>query len=488
MGIGISNFPISRRSRSLPLWMVSFAFLCMALCSTLKSSGQGYVLEKKDTSDIRFINKAKFYLYKVEKGETIYSITKKFSVTEEALLQFNPELKDGLKNKMKLWVPATGLAGAMPTAPVTAEPAKPKDVPLEWVLLLPLHIDKQSISGELLTDSLVLSEGLNRETMASLEFYEGVLYALQQGQGKRKVNLSVYDTQEDTTVTGRLLRQPSLRSADVVFVSASIPVLKQVNQFSRLNAIPVISVSMTSADVFKDNPHAVALLPSSLMQCRRMGQAAAALNKGAQCMIVRSSNPKEAERGKAFLSGWKADSAQTTVKELTLDKNFPSVEDSLSSKVPNVIFVPSSNEDFVSSLLVVLDQVTADKKFSLIGIPTWQYFETLNPGQLEKMNTYLFAISSIDYEAGASLEFRKYCRETYGNEPSDQSYQGCDMVHLLQRAFSEDGSLIDNLRKKEFEGLFTTYHFVPAGTYTENDFIYVLKYTDYHLVKTDFRK
>src|SRR6186713_2188913 len=83
-----------------------FIFIGFAGC---KVQAQEYTLSKKDTSEVRFINKKKFYIYKVEKGETLYSLGKKFGVTEAELMEFNPDLKDGLKNKMKLWIPAPGL-------------------------------------------------------------------------------------------------------------------------------------------------------------------------------------------------------------------------------------------------------------------------------------------------------------------------------------------------------------------------------------------
>jgi LysM repeat protein len=85
-------------------------FMLVACCWISSSVAQRYELNKKDTAQVQWIKGNKFYVYKVEKGETIYSITKRFNVTEDELKKNNPDLKDGLKNKMQLLIPASKAA------------------------------------------------------------------------------------------------------------------------------------------------------------------------------------------------------------------------------------------------------------------------------------------------------------------------------------------------------------------------------------------
>ena len=46
-----------------------------------------------------------FLIHKVRKGDTSFSLTKRYEINEQQLLYYNPELKDGLKRKMKLKIP-----------------------------------------------------------------------------------------------------------------------------------------------------------------------------------------------------------------------------------------------------------------------------------------------------------------------------------------------------------------------------------------------
>ena len=47
-----------------------------------------------------------FLIHKVRKGDTSFSLTKRYEISAQQLLYYNPELKDGLKRKMKLKIPA----------------------------------------------------------------------------------------------------------------------------------------------------------------------------------------------------------------------------------------------------------------------------------------------------------------------------------------------------------------------------------------------
>ena len=86
---------------SLPgLWILCSLLFCIDFASAQS-------LTKKDTSEVRFVNSRKFFIYKVGKGETLFSISQKFRIPQEDIHQFNPDLaREGLKGKMKLWIPA----------------------------------------------------------------------------------------------------------------------------------------------------------------------------------------------------------------------------------------------------------------------------------------------------------------------------------------------------------------------------------------------
>ena len=80
--------------------------LVLVIMMTQKAHGQTQ-LTKKDTSEVRFINSRKFFVYKVTKGETLFSIAQKFKIPQQEILDFNKNISEqGLKNRSKIWIPA----------------------------------------------------------------------------------------------------------------------------------------------------------------------------------------------------------------------------------------------------------------------------------------------------------------------------------------------------------------------------------------------
>ncbi len=71
-------------------------------------------------------NGQSFYEYEVKPGEGLYGIARNFSVSQETIIQYNPDAKNGLQNGQKLLIPTSGKVSNNSTTPAvaTANPAK----------------------------------------------------------------------------------------------------------------------------------------------------------------------------------------------------------------------------------------------------------------------------------------------------------------------------------------------------------------------------
>jgi LysM repeat protein len=460
-------------------------FLLVVAITGLAPLKAQQLLERKDTAEVRYVNTRKFYIYKVEKGETLYSLCRKFGVTREELLEFNPDLKDGLKNKMKLWIPAAAPA-AVAVEPVVKAP-QPKPSRLHLALLLPLMLENGAAVETLPPDSVPGEDRLDRDAAAMLEYYEGMLYAsgICAREEGLELDLQVCDTRGDSAHTAQLLRSNDFRKPDVMVVAGDNAVLNAVNRYSVAGRIPLFSASLNSTGNFSGNPDAVSLTPSSLTQCRRMGEACRKLFPGAACTVLRTASWRENERSKAFNEGWTG-SEGPAARTLSLPKDPKDpkaiLHDSLSSGNRHLLFVPSSDEDLVSSMVTALKDTVDTARIVLVGIPTWQYFETIDPSVLEALHTHIFSSSLIRYDSASAIGIRKHFRDTYFIEPSDYAYQGFDNMMLISTLWSShpldllaglpgtDGSRI--------KGVYSQYAFFSSGVMHENGFIYVLRYHD----------
>jgi hypothetical protein len=264
-----------------------------------------------------------------------------------------------------------------------------------------------------------------------------------------------------------------------------------INTFSKNNHVRFSSSTMNAGELISDNKEAIALLPSSLTQCREIGKIAAQRFKHNKCVVLRTASVKENYRSDAFKRGW-LDASEEKLKDVDCaidSKDFGKIiKDSLSATRNNVIFVPSSNEDFVSSLVNGLKEYSEEYRITLIGLPTWQYFETIDPVLLELLDVHLFTSSFINFNISETINFRKYFISIYNTEPSESAFHGFDMMMLLGTAMVKHGKKFsDYLPELSFRGLCGSYRFEreSENSFTENHAISVCKYQNYELKKIE---
>ena len=60
-------------------------------------------IEKSQT--VVYINGSKFYVHTVQAGQTLYSLAREYGVSEQVILEYNPEAADGLRTDQTLKIP-----------------------------------------------------------------------------------------------------------------------------------------------------------------------------------------------------------------------------------------------------------------------------------------------------------------------------------------------------------------------------------------------
>ncbi len=77
----------------------------IALCALMLSVGAS-AAEKSQT--IVYVNGAKYYIHNVQSGETLYSLAKLYGVSEKVIVKHNPSLSEGLKADQNIKIPFEG--------------------------------------------------------------------------------------------------------------------------------------------------------------------------------------------------------------------------------------------------------------------------------------------------------------------------------------------------------------------------------------------
>lgn len=438
----------------------------------------GQTLSKKDTAEVRFLNSRKFYIYKVEKGETLFSISQKFNIPQEEILEFNKDVnQQGLKAKSKLWIPAYSWLNKDKKSESAQEELDDKDAGkkvYKIAIVSTLNLPKLYVPDSTVLDSTYVEEAIEREILNSLSFTEGAIHSaeLLKDEGL-KSQIVIIDSEQDTVKLNLKLKN---NSPDVIITNENNSILKCLTHYCDSKNVRLISCGINTAESIKESKRAVALFPSSLSQCEEMGYFNAMYFPGAVAITIKTTQSKENERTSAFKAGWKNGDGG---KILYLDYSkggAKAIADSLSKSKTNIIFISSSNEDMVSSILGELKDHIVDSKIVVAGLPTWQYFETIDQNLMDKCNVYIFSSGYISYGSNPVEKFRKFYRENYNGEPSEPAFQGYDAMLFAGKNLLKYGKkFISSDKSIEVKGIFSEYELEPLSN--ENRVIHVFQPT-----------
>lgn len=186
--------------------------------------------------------------YEVQPKETLYSLSKKFDISQGELTTLNPDLQDGLKMGMILKVPSNGAFQAKIKDSIlitksrvdliaTVDKSKQKNM----VLLLPFNMNKiDTDSVKTRTDHIKTNKFLN----LTLDFYAGALMAIDSAKVLGlPVNVKVYDVESTkySSNVASIISKNNFENADAVIGPFQNSIVETTAQLLTKYNTPVIS-------------------------------------------------------------------------------------------------------------------------------------------------------------------------------------------------------------------------------------------------------
>lgn len=183
----------------------------------------------------------------VAKGETLYSISKKYNIAIHDIIDLNPSVEEGLKAGMTLRlkkeepkkeeVPAVA---AVETKEPENQQAAAKEEEKEDEPAVMVVADKNAMK---IAYILPLSKGGKAESMF-VEFYRGALLALDRARIdnaiEKDIEIWTYDTKGEQSVLDSILRLEELKKVDVIVGPGYTNELEPVLRFAKANKKMII--------------------------------------------------------------------------------------------------------------------------------------------------------------------------------------------------------------------------------------------------------
>ena len=428
-------------------------------------------------------NPQSFTRHKVEKGETLFSLSVRFGIEVSELKKANPSLLSrSLEAGEIILIPQN--AGQKSNVADNQNPNTTQDIeeagsgicnPVSGAntqkfkagLLLPLHLpgndkldpvginkalllSKISFSNQAIpipnsSDTTVTINGVNidQKTLGFLEFYEGALLAIDSLQRKgMNIELYVFDVCNQDMVNA-LLQMEEFLDLNLI-IGPVYPELQQsVASFAAKNRIPMISPLSSAGNYEQNNSWYFKANPTKEYQLEQTATYIANdLSDRNFILLQLSGNSTSADAQLAKLTKEKL--AGKSGKNLFQEYNFQqqgvnAVKPLLDQTRENIFIIPTDNEAQVSVAVTNLTALAEHYDIVLMGTSALPKLKSIQTENYHRIRLRYLSPYFIDYKKPLVRRFIRQYRETYFDEPSQFSFQGFDVSYYFLSALYKYG-------------------------------------------------
>lgn len=468
------------------------------------------------SSTISAVDTSKYNTYKISKGETIYSLTKKLNLNERQLIAYNPTLEQGLKEGQLIIIGEKNKKKSFPkeikeTKPIVKEikistpivdsslfkaVSKPKKTSYNIALVLPFKLD-ETINLDL--SDLVKGNG-NFPPLASLsiDFYLGFKRVVDSlSNADCEFNIQLYDIDDkDSLKLAEFANNPNFKDLDFIFGPLYASGFKLIAQKAKEFHTPIVSPKTTQNKILynnmyisKTNPSQFTLLESLADYCID------SLAKENSNFILMAPSEKD-KKEVAFVSSFKKyfNERQKKLGKIIKDtiriaRGMDGVKKVFVPNVKNVIISLSNNQVFIADFITQLAMFDNKKNIVLCGWESTSSTDNIDQEYLNQLN-YTFPnqyniVNTASYNPIIASYF-----EQQGTYPSEDYFIGFDIAYYYLSNLKEKGpDFIHSLNTIPLETNYMRFNFRRPDITTgfDNTGVYIFKYNNYQLQKTAWK-
>jgi LysM repeat protein len=461
------------------------------------------------------IDTNKYLTHKVAKGETMYSLSKKFSLSEKQLLAYNPALSQGIKEGQVIIVGEKKKGRnkdnkpPVPDYAVKEDPAialfdstrfqnvtKPRKNSYQVALLLPFKLDE----SESLDPTALARNKTPFPVVRALavDFYLGFKKALDSLSAPDfSLNLQLLDVDEsDSLRVAQFTNGPQFTSTDLVFGPLYANGFKTISKRSAEAHVPVISpitqqnkILYNNINVSKTNPSQYTLLESLSDYCMD-----SLLHTGANLMVVALNEKDKRETQyisaiRSYFNGKQAAAMRPLSDTLKIVKGINGIKASFKPGVKNIAVVLSTSEVSITDFVTQLSIFANDKDFTLCG---WQNVTEMDNIDQEYLNQlhYTFPHQFNLINTAAYAPVAGYYKNLQDVSPSEYFYIGFDVAYYYFHNLKIHGpDFVYRLDELPMETNYMRFKYYRPDTVTgfDNRGVYIFSYKEYQLRKTGWK-
>lgn len=415
-------------------------------------------VRQKDNNSVK---KGCKLMYKVEKKETIYAICRKFNITEDEFIAANPQLRnEKLKKNKYVCIPYSNSEIEEAMTPV-AEVVEEVEDAFEVGIILPFGLSKKTLDS-------------NNHKM--LDFYRGFLLALEETKGKFKsVNVHAIDESIiDSLGTNVIVNSENYKKLDLIIGPYNSNYINPIVQFASANNMHVVIPFSSKEDYFSTYNNVFQLNVVQSDFYNKTFKHLIDRNKNTNYIFYNSDDKSENSVFSSSLKNYLT-SAGINFKEVN-STAVTEITSLLSQSNNNMLLCSFGSVKVFEKLIKNLDNAEglSDYKISIFGQPNWIQFAEDKKNDFSRYNCQYFTkfISDSSINSIKELEdkFEVYFKtEQYPSYPK-YGVMGYDIgkYFLNNEKYFIDGGDIKNINTLQ-----TPLKFEKSKGYFNNQIIFV---------------
>ena len=415
------------------------------------------------------------YRYTVEKSVGLYRVSKNFGVSQDAIIEANPELRTrGLRFGEVIYIPvpegrrvkAAPADAAAPASTSKADrrkPAQPRELSRRDTISRRLHDPRIEVPREVETvadslpsvvDTTAVADSIpalwewndsttirlslllpfqarndkrDQHTERFMEFYEGCLLAAYdlQAEGQPLV-LDVYDTEKNTAIVRQLIDSNSLAETQAVIGLAYPLQLMQVMPWAMEHEVPVLAPFIDYMEGIETNPYLYLFNSSAEQEACVLGQWLEAHRDSVNCVLVEAKDadiPSSVRLVHKEIKARQIPYTKTSIRQILDD----SIQSALRDSVENILIF---NTEKYSNVQVLIPRILNSKGSHAVTLRA-QYSWTRENIYLPLLYTSIFSTDQPTSRDAYEMHYERYFGHEHVSTTPRYDLLGYDLTRTI---------------------------------------------------------
>lgn len=418
-----------------------------------------------------------FTVHKVEKLETMFSLTNMYGISSEELIEANPELADGVKEGMLLKIP-----NRVKAEKDWFEDIVDPDKRLKIAMMLPFKASRDSLDFK-----------YDRLLNITSDFYFGAMVALDslKKQGL-SVHTVVYDTENDARVSDQLARRPEMKQYDAVIGPLFLSNLQRVSNNLKSSEPLLVSPISSKDHSMIDNVNLVQDKASIDQLTDEMLEYIREKHESQNLIIINNTTDKSKhiyERIRKDIDDMAAGNEVIVMepKDGYIDPElFRVFRDTLDRGIVNWFLVTDDEPAFLGDVFNNLGVFPEVDSLVVYGFEKSRNYNKIDNNFLARVHFHYPTSFFVDMYSDEYRSFESMYRRRYNALPTDYSIEGFDITYDLLMRLAYNSDLIGQGKSQR---LSTRYDYIEntSGSILNNG-IYLVRYDGLELDVIDESK